>query len=129
MFPNDATNFVELFNGYQLYLYLGLSLLNAVLLFFASFKFLLSLQQSGYRGKRYFSWLSNKKTPYLSRLMLLCLLGFLFFVILNSSFASVIKNQAVLSYLGFLSYVTFTLLYIKSEKSINAKVPLRQTKR
>ncbi len=129
MFPNDATNFGALFNGYQLYLYLGLSLLNALLLFFASGKFLLSLQQSGYRGKRYFSWLSNKKTPYLSRLMLLCLLGFLFFVILNSSFASVIKNQAVLSYLGFLSYVTFTLLYIKSEKSINAKVPLRKTKR
>lgn len=129
MFPNDVNNFGGLFSGYQLYLYLGMSLLNALLLFFASGKFLLSLQQSGYRGKRYFSWLSNKKTPYLSRLMLLCLLGFLFFVILNSSFASVIKNQAVLSYLGFLSYITFTLLYIKSEKSINAKVPLKITKR
>ena len=129
MFPLSVEKFSDIFTNTQVWLYVVIAVVNALLLFFASMKFLLAIQQSGYKGNRYFTWLANKNTPYLSRLMLLCLLGFLFFCVLNTSFSPVIKNQSVLSFLGFLSYITFTLLYIKSESSINAKIPLKKTKR
>ena len=128
MLPTQVSTFSQLFTGDQLAIYLSLSALNTVLLFFASMKFILVLQQCGYRGKRYFKWLSNKETPYLSRLMLLCLMGFLFFCVLNTCF-SPLSGEIVASYIGFASYLLFSLMYIKTESSVNAKVPLKKTKR
>ncbi len=112
----------------QYLIYLGISLINGVLLFFASFKFLLVMQQCGYKGKRYLKWLGNKDTPYLSRLMLLCLLAFLFFCVLNMCFAS-LAGELITSYIGFVSYILFDIIYINTEHSVNAKVPLKKTKR
>ena len=106
----------------------GISLLNGVLLFFASMKFLLSLQQSGYRGKRYFKWLSSPETPYRSRLMLLSLLGFLFFLVLCTTFSSIVGELAA-AYVGFASYILFMIAYIRTESAVNAKVPLKKTRR
>lgn len=106
----------------------GISLLNGVLLFFASMKFLLSLQQSGYRGKRYFKWLSSPETPYRSRLMLLSLLGFLFFLVLCTTFSSIVGEVAA-AYVGFASYILFMIAYIRTESAVNAKVPLKKTRR
>ena len=128
MFPINIESFSELFTGYTLWIMLTISVLNGVLLFFASMKFLLALQQSGYKGKRYFKWLSSPETPYLSRLMLLCLLGLLFFCLLNICFFSIFSAN-ITSYIGLLSYCLFTALYINSESSVNAKVPLKKTKR
>lgn len=128
MFPTDVMAFKELFTGDQLAVYLSISVLNAVLLFFSSMKFILVLQQCGYHGRRYFKWLSNKDTPYLSRLMLLCLLGLLFFCVLNTCFAPLAGNAAA-TYIGFASYLLFAILYINTESSVNAKVPLKKTKR
>ncbi|MBP5467519.1 MAG: UDP-N-acetylmuramoyl-tripeptide--D-alanyl-D-alanine ligase [Clostridia bacterium] len=128
MFPIDISDFSQLFTGYTLWIMITISVLNGVLLFFASMKFLLVLQQSGYKGKRYFKWLSSPETPYLSRLMLLCLLGLLFFCLLNICFFSIFSAN-ITSYIGFLSYCLFTALYINSESSVNAKVPLKKTKR
>lgn len=128
MFPLDLENFSELFSGKSLIFLITASVINAVLLFFASLKFILSLQQSGYRGKRYFKWLSNPETPYLSRLMLLCLMGFFFFCVLNMCFVPMVGVEKA-SYIGFVSYLLFTGMYIKTESSINAKVPLRKTNR
>jgi len=136
MLPTTVTQFKDLFTGDQLTVYIVLSIMNAILLFFASMKFILVLQQCGYRGKRYFKWLSNKDTPYMSRLMLLCLLAFLFFCVLNICFAPLANKimgidvgQSAISYLGFVSYIIFALLYISTESSVNAKVPLKKTKR
>ena len=106
----------------------GISVLSGVLLFFASLKFLLALQQCGYRGKRYFKWLTSPETPYLSRLMLLCILGFLFFLVLGTNFAPIVGEKAA-AYVGFASFVLFTALYIRTESAVNAKVPLKKTKR
>ncbi len=128
MFPLDVEYFGQLLQGSQWIVYGVLCLLNAVLLFFSSQKFFLVLQQCGYRGTRYFRWLNNKETPYLSRLMLLCLLGFLFFCVLNTCFAPAI-GETIASFVGFISYVLFTILYINSESAVNAKVPLKRTKR
>ena len=128
MFPIGLSSFSELFSGYTLYVMIGISVLNGTLLFFASTKFLLVLQQSGYRGKRYFKWLLNPETPYMSRLMLLCLLGLLFFCLLSICFLSVL-GSTITTYMGFLSYGLFTGLYIDSERNVNAKLPLKKTKR
>ena len=128
MFPTHALTFNQLMTVDQIIAYLSISVLNAVLLIFSSMKFILVLQQCGYRGKRYFKWLGNKDTPYLSRLMLLCLLAFLFFSVLNTCFSPLAGNGGA-SYIGFASYILFSLLYINTESSVNAKVPLRKTKR
>ena len=127
MFPIGISSFSEMFSGYSLWIMIGLSVANGVVILFASMKFLLALQQSGYRGKRYYKWLFSPETPYMSRLMLLCLLGFLFFNVLNMCFAYV--GETIASYMGFLSYGLFIGLYIDSEKNVNAKVPLKKTKR
>ena len=136
MIPTSVERFKDLFTGDQLTAYLAISVLNAILLFFASMKFILVLQQCGYHGKRYIKWLSNKDTPYMSRLMLLCLLAFLFFCVLNICFAPLadrflgqVMGQTLASYFGFVSYILFTVLYINTESSVNAKVPLKKTKR
>lgn len=136
MIPTSVHNFKDLFTGDQLAVYLVISAINAALLFFASFKFILVFQQCGYRGKKYFKWLANKETPYLSRMMLLCLLSFLFFCVLNICFSPLCTRimgqdlgQSAASYIGFISYILFSLLYIKTESSVNAKVPLKKTKR
>ena len=129
MFPQTATSISQLFSGYSLAIYIGLGVLNALLIFLASFKFMLVLQQSGYRKKPYINWLSDKQTPYRARLMLLCMLAFLFFLVLNVSFAPVILDNAITSYIGLASYLVFLLLYFKTEKNVNVKIPLNKTKR
>lgn len=128
MFPLLARSLGELFSKGHILLYLGMALSIAILLFFSSMKFLLVLQQSGYRGKRYFKWLKNPQTPYLSRLMLLCMLAFFFFCILAICFKPIFDNTAS-SYIGFIAYFLFIGVYINTEQSVNAKVPLKKTKR
>ncbi len=128
MFPLDFANFNDLLVTPQILIYLGVSIINGVLLFFASVKFLLVMQQCGYKGKRYLKWVSNKDTPYLSRLMLLCLLAFLFFCVLNMCFAK-LAGELIASFVGFVSYLLFTIIYINTEHSVNAKIPLKKTKR
>ena len=136
MIPTSVNGFKDLFTGDQLAVYLVISAINAVLLFFASIKFILVFQQCGYRGKKYFKWLASKETPYLSRMMLLCLLSFLFFCVLNICFSPLCTRimgqefgQSSASYIGFISYILFSILYINTESSVNAKVPLKKTKR
>ncbi len=128
MFPLFVEKFIELFTGDQMLTYITLSILNAVALLLCSMKFILVMQQCNYRGKRYFKWLSHKDTPYMSRLMLLCMLGLLFFCVLNMTFISMV-GETFASYVGFCAYILFIIMYINSEKSINAKVPLKKTRR
>lgn len=127
MFPLDANSFSQLFSESVLIFALA-SVANGVLLFFASVKFLLAFQQSGYRAKRYYKWLNAKENSYLSRLMLLCMLGFLFFCVLAMCFASVVGYLAT-SYVGFASYLLFIIVYINTESNVNAKIPLKMTAR
>ena len=128
MFPIGIENFAQLFTGEQVLIYVIMSVINAVILFFTSIKFLLVFQQCGYHGKRYFKWLANKDTPYMSRLMLLCLSALLFFCVLNMTFEPVLLPN-VASYFGFMAYILFAIVYINSESHVNAKIPLKKTKR
>ncbi len=125
---SQLENFSQIFSTNYLYVYLAVAVASGVMLFFASFKFLLVLQQSGYKNKRYFRWLNSKNTHYRSRLMLLCLLGFLFFLVLSIGFEPMVGDRAS-AYTGLISYFLFTILYINTESSVNAKIPLKKTKR
>ncbi len=118
----------QLFSSQNLIIYCLLSVSNALLLFFSSLKFLLVFQQSSYRGKRYLRWINSNKTSYLARLMLLSLLAFLFFFVLNICFSSAFSVD-ISAFIGFASYLLFTIAYIKTESSVNAKVPLKKTRR
>ena len=135
MLPTQANSFSELMSGGYIIFYAVLSVLNGALLFCASLKFLLVLQQSGYKGKRYFKWLKSPTTPYLNRLMLLCLLGVLFFCVLGICFEPVWQaffdeeGKKVSAYTGLFAHAFFTIIYINTEGSVNAKIPLKKTKR
>lgn len=135
MLPTQVSYFSELFTPAQIAVYIVLAAGCGVLIYFASIKFLLVFQQCGYHGKRYFKWLKSSETPYLSRLMLLCLLGFLFFCVLNVCFSPVLKTffgdagNSISSYIGFFSLILFVVVYINTESSVNAKIPLKKTKR
>ncbi len=128
MFPLEVSNFRDLFSFDSILTFSLFSVAITVLLFLSSLKFLLAFQQGGYHGKRYFKWLSNPKTLYLSRLMLLSLLGFLFFCVLSMCFSSVL-SKTISSYIGFISFFLFSALYVNTESAVNAKVPLKKTKR
>lgn len=128
MFPIGISSFSDVLGTRQMVIRLIISLANALLIFFSSMKFILVMQQCGYKGKRYFKWLKNPQTPYLRRLMLLCLLGFLFFCVLGMCFSPVLGDDAS-SFSGFASYILFTVAYIDTEAKVNAKVPLKKTQR
>ena len=135
MLPVGITDFSQTFSGIWLVIYILISIGNGVLIYFASLKFLLVLQQSGYKRGRYFKWLVNPSTPYLNRLMLLSISGFLFFTVLGICFEPVMQvffgeeGKTVAAFVGFSAYIFFTIVYINTESSVNAKIPLHKTKR
>ena len=128
MFPTEATSFSQLFEGNIIWLYVGLSIINAIVIFYSSVKFMLVHQLGGYYYKRYFKWLRNSGTSYKSRLLLLCLLAFLFFCVLSMCFAPIL-GEKVSSYMGFMAYFVFSIAYIKTESMVNQKIKLKKTKR
>ena len=112
-----------------------ISLLNGILVLFASQRYMLALQQFGYDGKKYYKWLYNKENNQLSRLTLLCLMCFLFFCVWSLSFTMFFKNttdenlKALPAYFGFLVYLLFMFAYIKTERAVRRKMPIKGTKR
>ncbi|MCQ2399231.1 MAG: UDP-N-acetylmuramoyl-tripeptide--D-alanyl-D-alanine ligase [Clostridia bacterium] len=60
--------------------------------------------------------------------MLLSLLAFLFFGVIGMTFAGVV-GENFSPYTGFVAYLFFVFVYIDTEKHVNAKLPLKKTKR
>ncbi len=119
----------------NLYIVILISLLNGVLVLFASQRYMLALQQFGYDGKKYYKWLYNKENNQLSRLTLLCLMCFLFFCVWSLSLTMFFRKttdpnlKSLPAYLGFLVYLLFMFAYIKTERSVRRKMPIKGTKR
>lgn len=123
-----AQSFAELYQWKYLAIYLAISALNTVLLLFASSKFLLVFQQCGYKKREYSKWFMSRNNAYIMRLGVLCVLAFLFFCVLSSTFAGIV-GEFIASYVGFASYILFVLAYINTERHVNAKVQLKKTHR
>lgn len=85
-------------------------------------KFLLALQQCGYKGKRYLKWVRGKHNGYFSRLMLLSLMSILFFCVTCMCFSTIggewIRPSA---YIGLLAYLLFILVYLERRASRHRK--------
>lgn len=126
--PTTVNSFGELFTTQYLILYFSLCALNTVLLFFSSSKFLLAFQQTGYKTRKYLKWFKSKNNSYFMRLLLLCMLAFMFFNVLCMTFAPIVGEVSA-SFVGFISYVLFAIIYVNTEYHVNAKVKLRATKR
>ncbi len=116
---------ITLINFYEtLFIAIG----NALLMFFASFKFIQTLQQSGYDGKGYFTWLLRKDNIYQLRLVIVSILGVLAFMIFNIAAMIFIESVWVI-YIGFAFYIFFFIIYIKKDRTVKSKVPLVKTNR
>lgn len=105
-----------------------LALLSTVLMFFASFKFVQTLQQSGYDGKGYLVWLRRKDNIYMVRLLVVALLSLLAYLAFSVAAVMFIQREWI-TYVGFVFYVAATTVYIKKDRSIKSKQPLVKTAR
>jgi len=105
-----------------------ISLVNTVLMFFASFKFMQTLQQSGYEGKGYLSWLKRRDNIYMMRLVIVSFLSVLAFMIFNIA-VMIFVDAEWIAHTGFVFYVLFLAVYIKKDRVTKAKVPLIKTNR
>lgn len=111
-----------------LYEALAISLINTMLMFFASFKFVQTLQQTGYDGRGYLSWLKRKDNIYMLRLIIVSILSMLAFLLFNIAIMIFWQNYFAV-YAGFVFYLVFMAVYIGKDRKIKSKVPLVKTRR
>lgn len=129
LYFTTAENLSDIFTIGHIFLYLGVSLGNAVLLMLVSYKFLQIMQQSGYEGYGYFKWLRRRDNIYLSRLTILSMMSLLGFFMINIAFSTIAPKNAFVFYSGFVFYIAFTLIYFRLDKKHVKKVPLVYTAR
>lgn len=111
----------------NLYIAIVLSIVNGVLMCFASYKFFQMIQLSGYRIKGYFIWVRDNKWKYVTRMVLLSLLSAFCVLTTNALFNS--YGNAMYSYIGLIFYFYFTIVFIIDLYRAPKKVPLKNTRR
>ncbi len=122
--------FGAIFDLGNLLIFFFLTLGNTILLTLIAGKFLLALQQCGYKGKRYLKWLRSKHNGYLSRLMLLSLMSILFFCVTCMCFSTIGETwNRPSAYIGLFAYLLFMLVYLDTERHVTEKLPLKMTRR
>ncbi len=112
----------------NMYIAIILSLINGVLMCFASYKFFQIIQLSGYKLKGYFLWLKETKGSYASRMILLSLISS-FCVLVTNALFNVYHADSLYSYIGLIFYFYFTIVFIKNLYSAPKKIPLKNTTR
>ena len=120
-------NFLSLEN-INFYLAMILSIINGVLMCFASYKFFQIIQLSGYKLKGYFAWLKDTKANYVSRIFLLSVLS-IFCILVTNALFDVYHAEGLYSYIGLVFYFYFTIVFIVNLYSAPQKVPLKNTTR
>ena len=128
MITITANSVAELFQTGYLLSYLAIAAFNSVMLYFTSEKFFLVFQQFNYKHLKYVEWYNSKKNSYAPRLLLLCIMAFLFFCVLNVTFLPLIGEVAA-EYVGFGAYLFFVLIYFNTEKHTANKIELNLTRR
>lgn len=127
MYPISFEKFSDLFSGGAIISVVAICLINAALLSLASTRGLLVAQQSGYKTdetyKRYAA-----DVVYKNRFMLLSLMSFLAFCLINACFIPAF-GENVSSFIGFFAYILFIAIYVKTERGEKVKVPLKKTAR
>ncbi len=112
----------------NMYIAIGLSVINGVLLCFASYKFFQIIQQTGYKVKGYFLWLKDTKAKYIFRIFMLAFLSVICSFVCNVLF-DMFDSNYLYSYIGLAFYFYFTIVFINNLYSAPKKVPLKNTAR
>ncbi len=115
-------------NNIHLYIAIGLSVVNGVLLCFAGYKFFQMIQLSGYKIKGYFIWLKDTKAKYINRIFMLSLLSTCCIIVVNALFDAY-SGEMLYSYIGLIFYFYFTIVFCINLYSAPKKVPLKSTRR
>ncbi len=116
------------FSNINFYIAIVLSIINGILMCFASYKFFQIIQLSGYRLKGYFVWLKDTKAKYASRIILLGILS-VFCVLVTNALFSVYHEKSLYSYFGLIFYFYFSIVFIVNLYQAPKKVALKYTKR
>lgn len=124
----EIMNFFNVSNP-NLYIGIALALLNAVLLCFASCKFLQMIQLSGYKFNGYRTWLADTHANYFSRIAMLSFISYACMLVSAALFNSFLDKQSYFSYFGLIFYLYFSLIFIINIYHEPKKTPLKQTYR
>ena len=116
------------FDNINFYFAIILSLINGILMCFASYKFFQIIQLSSYKIKGYFIWMKDTKAKYVSRIILLGVLSSLCVLVTNALF-DVYHEKALYSYIGLIFYFYFAIVFIVNLYHAPKKVALKYTKR
>ena len=87
------------YDNIALYLAIVLSVINGILMCFASYKFFQMIQLSNYKIRGYFKWIKDTKGNYVIRMIVLSLLS-LFCVLVTNALFDVYHSEELYSYLG-----------------------------
>lgn len=127
MYPISFEKFSDLFLGGAIISVVAICIINAALISLASTRGLLVAQQSGYKtGETYKRYAAD--VAYKNRFMLLSLMSFLAFCLINACFIPAF-GENVSSFIGFFAYILFIAIYVKTERGAKVKVPLKKTAR
>ena len=105
-----------------------ISVANAVLLTFVSYRFFQALQLSGYKVSGYFAWLKENKFADWGKLVILSFLSCASLVITNVLLEDFMVFK-ILTYVGLIFYAIFTIVYIVNVFAVSKKTPLKYTSR
>ena len=125
--PLELENIGELFSLNTILGFIIIGALNACLMVLISYKFFQTMQQCGYKGKEYLTWLARKDNVFLTRLIMLSILSVLGFLLTNMAL-SFIQSDFV-RFSGFIVYFFFLLVYFRGERKRKDKLPLVMTRR
>lgn len=110
----------------DLWIGVGLAVINAVLLCFEGYKFMQIIQLNGYNIRGYFSWLKNTRAKYFGRIVVLALLGSAAMLVTNAIFNA---HLDYLAYMGIIVYFALSAYFLKNIYSAPKKTPLKMTRR
>ena len=105
-----------------------ISVVNAVMLVMAGYKFLQVLQLSNYRISGYFIWIKQDKGAYWGRLLILTFLSSAALLITNVLLENFIVYK-IMTWLGLVFYFLFVTIFVVNQFQLTKKTPLRYTRR
>ena len=104
-----------------------ISIFNAILLCFVSYRSMQTLQLRGYKTEKYMHWLKNTHGRFFSRLFMLCFMSASALLVINILFTAFAEEW--ISYISLLVYFIYLVAFIKNEFSRKKKTPLVFTNR
>lgn len=125
--PLEHENYKQLFSINTVLGFIIVGAINAVLMVLISYKFFQTMQQCGYKGREYLTWLNRKDNVYVTRLCMLSILSILGFVLIGMALSFL--EHPIVKFAGFIVYFLFLLIYFRGERKRKEKLPLVKTKR